>query len=346
MPDLNRPVEGDHYITQARATLALARAARVFKDERYAARARQAVLTLLAETAPDPSDPQARCTTLPSAAANQLGAAGVLLACIHELPDPAPDLLEQGEQLARFIARRQHADGSIRLADTTTQTNDREGVEQHTGDALYGLMRSHVRRPASWKIDVARRAAVYYSKARPAHKRTTVAVGHTSAFSEAFVQSKERSRDATMAGYVFEMADWLCDRQLRQLDPRHPRWQGGFVDSVAIDSQTTMPTAASATCAAALIDASRATRQKPDADRYVRYKDAATAGLQFVMTLRYTESNTQHFAPAYRQTALLGGFHASPVDGALRLEDTAHAVAALAAYWEHVVTPQLATTSK
>src|SRR4051812_26999197 len=42
LPDLNQPADGDHYLRQAGATLALARAARYFKDERYTARARQA----------------------------------------------------------------------------------------------------------------------------------------------------------------------------------------------------------------------------------------------------------------------------------------------------------------
>src|SRR5205823_8357859 len=66
LPDLNQPVETDHYLRQAGATLALARTARYFHDERYTARARQAMLTLLADTGPAANDPQARCTNLPS----------------------------------------------------------------------------------------------------------------------------------------------------------------------------------------------------------------------------------------------------------------------------------------
>ena len=83
LPDLNQPVEFDSYLRQAGATTALARSARFFQDERYTARARQAVLTLLAETGPAPDDPQARCTSLPSAVVNRLGAAGLLLAAVQ-----------------------------------------------------------------------------------------------------------------------------------------------------------------------------------------------------------------------------------------------------------------------
>lgn len=340
LPDLNRPAEGDHFLRQAGATFALARSARVFRDERYATRARQAVLTLLAETGPDPADPHSRCTTLPSAVVNRLGAAGVLLAAIHELPEPASDLLDQGEQLARFIARRQSTNGSFQLGDTAEEAVDADGVNHHPGAGLYGLMRSNIRRPAAWKLDVARRAVGYYAGRWAERKELEFATGQIPAFAEAFVQSTERARDARFADYVFDMADWLCSRQLRHLDPRHPHWQGGFTESGR--AAEAAPTAAGTACAAALVEASRVTRQKPDAERYSRYSEAAAAGLQFAITLQYTESNTQHFAAGYRQRVLLGGFHASPDDGSLRLDDSRHAVAALAAYWEQTAQPAIA----
>jgi hypothetical protein len=346
LPDLNQPAEGDHFLRQAGATLALARAARVFKDDRYATRARQAVLTLMAETGPDPTDPQSRCTTLPSSVVNRVGAAGLLLACIHELPDPAPDLLDQGEQLARFIARHQLTNGAFRLVDAAEGTADPDDTNHHPGLAIYGVMRSNIRRPAPWKLEMARRALGYYATWWREHQHPTFAVGQIAAFTESFVQSKERSRDAAFADFVFEMGDWLCAQQIRQLDVRHPQWQGGFPEFVNGRAVVGAPKATGAAYAAALIDASRVTRQKPDAERYERYKEAGFAALQFVMTLQYNESNTQHFAPGYRQRTLLGGFHASPEDGALRLEDTRHAVAALSQYWEYVVTPELASKSR
>jgi hypothetical protein len=296
----------------------------------------------MAETGPDPADPQSRCTTMPSSVVNRLGAAGLLLACIHELPEPAPDLLDQGEQLARFIARRQQTNGSFRLTDTAEETPDSDGINHHPGLALYGVMRSNVRRPAPWKFEMVRRALAFHTAQWRDHRHPTFVVGQMAAFTEAFLQSKERARDAAFADFVFEMGDWLCSQQIRQLDVRHPQWQGGFPEFVQGRSTPGPPKATGAAYAAALIDASRVTRQKPDAERYGRYSEAAVAALQFVMTLQYNESNTQHFAPGYRQRILLGGFHASPEDGALRLEDTRHAVAALTQYWEHVVIAELA----
>src|SRR5262245_21312363 len=125
-PALNQTAEVDHFARQAMASAALGRAARFFKNDGYTTRAAQAILTLLAETGPDPRDPTSRSTTAPSNVVNKLGAAGTLLTAIHELPKPAADLLDQGEQLARYIVRQQRADGSLVCSDLSNTAMDFE----------------------------------------------------------------------------------------------------------------------------------------------------------------------------------------------------------------------------
>jgi hypothetical protein len=87
----------------------------------------------------------------------------------------------------------------------------------------------------------------------------------------------------------------------------------------------------SAAYAEGLAHACRAARQAADLTRYQRYNAAARGCLQFVTTLQYTESNTTHFADWYKPL-LLGGFHATPEDGTLRLDYTQQAVCALVQY--------------
>src|SRR5262249_21126217 len=65
LPAVNTVMEGDHYLRQVGAAFALARAARFTGDERYTARATQAVLALLSDTVTDPKDPEVRHTALP-----------------------------------------------------------------------------------------------------------------------------------------------------------------------------------------------------------------------------------------------------------------------------------------
>src|SRR5204862_7273745 len=146
IPALRVALEGDNYLQQAGATAALARAATFYQDERAAAVAKQAILTLLLETTVDPKT-QARCTAAPEALLNRLATAGALLVAIHELPNPAQDLLQNAEQLAHYLRLQQQADGSF--VPSVDDPKARAEIVQHgTGLALHGLMRSHARQPA------------------------------------------------------------------------------------------------------------------------------------------------------------------------------------------------------
>jgi hypothetical protein len=331
VPALNVVLEGDHYLRQAGAAFALARAARFTGNDRHLARARQAVLTLLLDTAPDPQDPKLRHTTLPAALVNRLGAAGLLVLAINELPDPGADLLDQSEQLCAFIGRQQKTDGSLTCTENPATgmavAEDPEAVNTYPGQALYGLMRSQQHRPAAWKTEVVRKAAAYYRPWWQAHRSMDFVPWQTAAYTEAYLLTKEQ----LFADVVFEMTDWLCELQYARLDPRHPTWLGGFMGFREGKPNLTEPHVGSAYFAEGLADACRAARQARDLPRFQRYDTALRSCLQFVTTLQYTDANTTHFVDWY-QRALLGGFHATHQDGNLRLDYTQHAVCALVQY--------------
>jgi hypothetical protein len=336
VPALRVPLEGDHYLRQAGAAVALARAARFFGDERAAAVARQAVLTLLLDTTTDDAkNPTIRFTTLPSAAVNRLGAAGLLVQAIHELPAPGPDLLDQSDQLCNYIRRQQRADGSLSDGEDGPNAraagDDGQGNNTYPGQALRGLLRSQEHRPAAWKIETARKALAYYQPWWREHKNPALVAAQTGAWAEAYVRTKERA----FADLACEMNDWVLALQYQQLDPRRPFWVGGFMGWADGKAQELPPHIGSAAHAEGLTEACRVARQLGDVQRYQRYRDAIERSLQFLTTLQYTEANAQHFADWYRP-ALLGGFHASQQDGDLRLDYTQHAVAALVGYLRDV----------
>ena len=87
----------------------------------------------------------------------------------------------------------------------------------------------------------------------------------------------------------------------------------------------------SASYAEGLAEACRVAREQGDLAHYRQFSEALERCLQFLATLQYTEANTQHFADWYRPR-LLGAFHVSHVDGNLRIDNTQHAVSALALY--------------
>jgi hypothetical protein len=332
LPALKAEMDGDSFPRQVEAALALARAARLTGEERYAVRATQALLALLDETVTDPGEAPARHTALPSIVVNRLGAAGLLVAAINELPAPQADLLEKSEQLCNFIRGQARPDGSLRCDDSADAREDSpEAVAAHPGLALYGLARSHKLRPAPWKLDVLRKAVAFYRPWWQEHKGVAFVPAQAAACAEAYTLT----RDAAFAEFAGEMADWLCGLQYDQIDPRRMLWYGGFMGFRDGRRVETAPDAGSAACAAALADASRAARAAGDAARYQRCTDALERALQFLVTLQYTDAGTQHFADWYRPR-LVGAFHASHTDGNLRLDYTSQAVAAMLTYLEHV----------
>jgi len=332
VPALRMPMEGDHYLQQVEATFALARSSRYYQDDKAAALARQAMLTLLEETRLDGTSGQKgagiRFPMMPSALVNRLAASGMLVLAIHELPHPADDLLGKSAELGNYLRTQQRADGSfmLDLDQHSPPAVEIAAICYYTGPAMSALMRGG---PAPSKAEAIRKANGFYARWWREHKNMGMIPWHTAAYAEAYLVTKE----SVFADTVFEMNDWLCGLQYSQLDPRRPQWRGGFKSWRDGREIAEPPEAVSAVYAESLVHACRVARQAGDVRRWQRYKEAAERGLQFLTTLQYTDANTQHFASWYRP-ALLGAFHASHQDGNLRLDYASRSVAALVVYLE------------
>jgi hypothetical protein len=330
IPALRLAMEGDSYVRQAGAAFALARTARFYGDDRAAAIAKQALLTLLLETSLDPAR---QVRTIPIHQANPLVFAGMLLAAIHELPAPAADLLDQGDQLANLLRTHIREDGSlsVALAGEDAAAIQTETVQHCSGPALYAVIRSQTLRPAAWKLEALRKARPYYDAYWRQNKNMPMLVWHTAAYTEGYLVT----RDPGFAETVFDMNDWLCGLQYQQSLPARAAWVGGFQPWVDGKAAPLAPDISSAAAVLSLAEACRLARAAGDVQHYQRYRQALENGLQFLTTLQYSEANTQHFADWYRP-ALVGGFHASRQDGNLRLDYAQHALSALVQYLRHV----------
>jgi hypothetical protein len=323
LPAVYAPLEHDHPLRQAGAACALARAARYFEDADEAARATQAILSLLEDTAADPAT-QVRRPTLSAQAVNPLAAAALLVLAINELPSPGADLLSASEQLCNYLRSQQQPNGTLNTGKDSAGDPEAAG---YPGLALYALMRSQQHRSAAWKTALVRKALPLYLAAWRQHKDRDAVYWQTAACAEVYL----RTKDKAFAEAVFEMNDWLCGLQYDRLDPRHPRWLGGFMNWTGDKPAEEAPDIRSALCASSLAEACRVTRQFPDLPRHTRYTDALEGCLRFLTTLQFSEGDTQHFADWYRPR-LVGGFHGSHQDGNLRIDYTEHAVAALVQY--------------
>jgi hypothetical protein len=337
IPALNVVMEDDHFLRQAGGACALARAASFYGSERYAVRARQAVLTLLSSTKTDPAEASMRFTVFPSGQVNRLAAASLLVLAINELPEPGQDLLEQSEQLCQFIRKQQRADGSFEPGEAENPPGSKTRLaawdteaSSYPGIAVLALLRSQAHKPAAWKSEAARKG---FNQAIDAWRKEKVLAPVpwlTSAGVELYVTTKDRAT----ADAVFEMNDWLCGLQYG-VDPQRSLWQGGFRSVSQGKALDLPPGVESARCAEGLADACRVARLAVDLQRFARYRDASERCLHFLTTLQFTPANTRHFAEWY-QPRLYGAFAFSHQDGNVRIDSTEHAVCSMTQYLKHV----------
>jgi hypothetical protein len=325
LPAVNQPLEGDHYLLQVKSAFVLARAARFTGDDRYAVRASQAVLTMMTGTTLEGGT---RRPAQPSVVCNRLGAAAWLVMAIHELPDPAAELVAKADELCAFIMQQQRADGSLHYVDSNDNPLevDPSGVNHYPGPAMCAIALSCRGKASPAKSQLLGQALPYYRKWFREHPDPTFAGWMTAACVEAWLLTKENG----FAEFAFEMTDWLCTLQHEQSpDPRKPMWRGGFkvVSNGKVESET--PNVDAALYAQAIADCCRLVRQMPtpNVERYEKYRSALIRALQFVSTLQFTDSNTLHIAANYR-LMLVGGFHPTHLDGNLRVDQSAQAVSA------------------
>ena len=329
LPAVNQSLDGDNYLYQVKSAFVLARAARFTGDERYSVRANQAVLTLMTATTMDGA---VRRPAQQSVVCNRLAAAAYLVMAIHELPDPAADLLAKAEELCAFILGQQRDDGSLHYVDVADNplTVDPNGVNHYPGPALYAIALSQRARPSNAKNEMVRKSIAHYRKWFKEHADPSFTAWMTAACVEAYVHSKDN-------GYVefaFEMTDWLCALQHEQTpDPRKPLWRGGFKVVTNGRVESAPPNLDAALYAQGIADCCRLIRQMPtpDVERYEKYRSTLIRALQFLSTLQFTDSNTLHIAANYRMM-LVGGFHPTHTDGNLRVDQTAQAVSAFIQY--------------
>jgi len=325
IPALRQPMEGDHDLKQALATLALVHAARFTGDNRQVAVASQAILALLSVTKVETTEPNCRYPVRSSLYCNRVGFAAILALCIYDLPGADEKLIAEAERLSAFLQKHIRADGSIHYTDSPNDKPtqiDPDGINEYPGYALQALAAGHRVKPAAWKAEALRKGLEYYRALFRTNPHPMLAATLTPAFTE--FNSQARSPDAIAA--VFEINDWLIQLQYPSTDPRHPRWVGGFRGWSNCQPVETAPGYECGAYLQSLACAYRLTRQGPDLAREARYKPAVLDAVQFVSGLQYVEANTRHFENSFRANTLIGGFYLSPVDGNLRIDATGAAV--------------------
>lgn len=328
LPAVRQPMDGDNDLLQARAALALAQAARFTGDDRQAAVASQAVLTLLAATRIDPNDPNSRVPVHAGFSCNRVGFAATLVLAVCELPGADEKLLAEAERLCEFLRKHLRADGSVHYTDGPTDVPpqvDPAGLNEHPGTVLHAVALANRARPATWRLEAVKKGLEHYRGVFKAAPHPMLAATLTPAFTEFYLQTQH----ADAAAAVFEMNDWLVGLQYQPTDPRFPTWAGGFRTWANGKPADGAPGFETGAYVQSLAGACLLTRHAVDLPRFNTYKQAVTDAVQFLTGLQYSELNTRHFENTFRAGTLIGGFHLAPTDGNLRIDATAWAVTGL-----------------
>jgi hypothetical protein len=320
LPALQRASEGDNLGRQATAAAGLARAARVMREEAYAVRAAQTILTLLEDTVADPDDKSCLLVDLPGDRLARASAAASIVLAACELPNPPADLVEKCEQLTRAMYKLAKTDGSLGDADAVT-----------AGSILWAVSRSHRQTPAAWKPALVSKALAYYHTQWAKNRRLEAVYPMTAACVECYRHTKDRK----VAAFALEIQDWLVGLQYANLDGQRFGWFGGFKSWSDGRPLEVEPDARAGALAASLAEAVSLARDLGDVQRHQQYGEALKQAVGFLISLQYTEAGTQHFAVWYRPK-VVGGFHHSPMNGDLRIDHAAEAITALMAFVEHV----------
>jgi hypothetical protein len=328
-PALRQPLAGDHDLKQARAALALAQAAKFAGDDKLAATANQAVLTLLAATKVPADAPNCRIPVNASLVCNRVGFAATLALAIYELPAPGAKLLEDAERLCEFLRRALRTDGSVHYTDGATDVPaqvDPAGANEYPGLALQALALSNRLAPAEWKKDAVKRGVTHYHLRFRAHPHPLLAATVLPAAADLYAQTKLNE----MASAGFEMGDWLIAQQIGPTDAKLPHGAGGFRAHENGKPTDAQPTASdTGLCVQGLACAFRLSQLAADATREGKYKPALVGAVEFLCGLQFVETNTRHFENTFRANVLIGGFHHTPTDGTLYTDGTATAITGL-----------------
>ncbi|MER3415708.1 MAG: hypothetical protein C4297_05785 [Gemmataceae bacterium] len=327
-PGFGQVVEppADQVIQQALAAAALARAARLLNEPRYAARSSQCILTLLVLTRADPHRPGTRTFVFASSQASRLEAAACLVCAIQHLPQPGADLHQAAQELAEYIRQMQQPDGLFLYRDDLPadhpENQHSEAVLAACGRACQALvLMPHKNEHGEALAKACHQAYARWEK-RPSLSASLLSRG----LFECSGASAQAERE------LWAINDWLTQMQYTVQAPQ-ARWRGGFARGPA---DRTAPDVGGARAVGSLTYAARQARSRGDTVRLRAYETALDEGVAFLISLQFTPANMRQFAEWF-QPSVYGAFASSPATSLVRLDGHAEALWALLDYLEYSV---------
>ena len=192
-----------------------------------------------------------------------------------------------------------------------------DGQAQFPGEALLAMAQYYERKPSQEVLAAFARAIDYYRSLFRARELPALIPWQTQAFC---IMARKSGRD-DYRDFVFELTDWVVERQLREENCPWPILWGGIAAY-----QDGRPDVSTAAFLEGLCDAIVLARDAGDADRVRTYERAARHAARFVLQLQ-VKPEEAYFVRSKRDA--VNGMRRTPTLNRLRISHCQHALSAL-----------------
>lgn len=245
---------------------------------------------------------------------NKLGVSALLCLAMTEHPQ-SQQFTDEIERLVNGMLWLQRPSGMF--VTTFPPAEEIKSQNYFPGEALLAMASQFRRQPSARIADAFDRAINFYRDYFRKHRSTTFAPFQISAFS---IMAK-RTKRSDYAEYVFELADWLADKQLNASNSRYPQLWGGISGNesnhVGVSTTSYLNAIADALSLAKAVD---------DSKRVQRYEQVVRLAARFVIQLQI-RPHEAYFIRSPQDA--VGGIRATPSWPRLRIDHCQHALMAL-----------------
>lgn len=245
---------------------------------------------------------------------NKLGVTALLCLAMTEHPE-SQQFTDEIERLVNGMLWLQRPSGMF--VTTFPPAEEIKSQNYFPGEALLAMASQFRRQPSAPIADAFDRAINFYRDYFRKHRSTVFAPWQISAFS---IMTK-RTKRSDYAEYVFELADWLAEKQLNASNSRYAQLWGGIPgdESIYVGVST-------ASYLHAIADALSLAKAMGDSKRVQRYEQVVRLAARFVIQLQIRPQEAYYIRSP--QDAV-GGIRATPTWPRLRIDHCQHALIAL-----------------
>lgn len=243
-----------------------------------------------------------------------LGVTAMLAIAMALHPD-APRMTTPRRKLINGILWLQRPSGMFITAFPPAESVG--GQEYYPGEAMLALAYEYKRQPSARILEAFARSIDYYRRMFRDRRRPAMIPWQM----QAYALMAQATRRPDYRDFVFELADWLADRQITQSNNPWPELGGGIAAY-----QPGRADVGTASYLEGICDAISLAQNTGDSDRAARYRSVARRAARFVLQLE-VKPEEAYFVRSRRDA--IGGIRRTLTLNLLRISHCQHALMAL-----------------